>query len=153
MSSSAQHILSDNVMVESGFGSFEFDRDRTITFPKGIPGFHGYQEFGLTQLPECFEANLMLLQSIEPADLSFIVHAHTSALGLIQPEDLAEAARDLGIEEEDCGVMLITAFHNFAEGSKLSVNLRAPVLVDTAKRLAWQFVLSNDSYSVRHMLD
>ena len=153
MSSSAQHLLSDNVMVESGFGRFEFDHDRTITFPKGIPGFHGYQEFGLTQLPECFEADLMLLQSIEPADLSFIVRAHTPAPGLIQPEDLAEAARDLGIDEEDCGVMLITTFHNFAEGSKLSVNLRAPVLVDTAKRLAWQFVLSNDSYSVRHMLD
>jgi len=153
MSSPAQRLPSESVTVETSFGKFEFDRDRTITFPKGIPGFHDYQEFGLSQLPECFQSNLMLLQSIEPPDLSFIVRAHTSDLDLIQPEDLAEAIRNLGIEEEDCSVMLITTLHDCAEGFKMSLNLRAPVLVDNSKRLAWQFILSNDDYSVRHMLD
>jgi flagellar assembly factor FliW len=33
-----------------------------------------------------------------------------------------------------------------------SVNMRAPIFIDTAKRLAWQYILPNDRYEVRHSL-
>jgi flagellar assembly factor FliW len=30
--------------------------------------------------------------------------------------------------------------------------MRAPIFIDTAKRLAWQYILPNDRYEVRHNL-
>ena len=70
------------VTVETRFGVIEFDRSATLTFPKGIPGFKEYHEFGMAKLPGAGESNLVLLQSIEPGELSFIVCCYELAAGL-----------------------------------------------------------------------
>jgi flagellar assembly factor FliW len=141
------------VTVETRFGVIEFDRSSTLTFPKGIPGFKDFHEFGMTKLPGSPEANLVLLQSIEPSELSFIVCCYEIAAGLIDAEDIGQACQSLGIEPKDCAIVVIANFHRNEGGVRLSVNLRAPILIDTANRLAWQHILSNEKYDVRHMLD
>ena len=143
------------VTVETRFGVIEFDRSATLTFPKGIPGFKDYHEFGMAKLPGAGESNLVLLQSIEPGELSFIVCCYELAAGLIDPEDIAQACQSLGIQPTDCAIVVVANFHRAGAGAgtRMSVNLRAPLLIDTANRLAWQYILSNEKYDVRHMLD
>ncbi len=152
MAVAPEHEPQDIIAVETRFGVIEFDRQSIITFPKGIPGFKGYQDFGLTSLPIASESNLMLMQSIDPSDLSFVICSYDVSASLIAVEDLARACDHLGISPQDCAVALIANFHRDGENTELSVNLRAPILIDTANRLAWQHILTNEQYQVRHML-
>ncbi len=141
-----------SVAVDTRFGRIEFDRNQAITFPKGIPGFKEYQEFGLTLLPNNPDSGMLLLQSLQPTDLSFIVLAYDADGGHIESADIDAARTHLGIAPDDLAIMLIATVHKRTDGFELSVNLRAPLFLDTANRLGWQFIMSSDKYEVRHML-
>jgi flagellar assembly factor FliW len=94
----------------------------------------------------------MLLQALEPDDLSFIVLPYDASAGLIDAKDVEDALQHLGIAAPDCAIMLIATFRRMGGSFETSVNMRAPIFIDTAKRLAWQYILPNDRYEVRHNL-
>ena len=138
--------------VKTRFGVIEFDLNQALTFPKAIPGFVGYQLFGLAMIPSETQSSFMLLQALEPDDLSFIVLPYDPAAELIDAKDMESAQRHLGIAPADCAVMLIATFRKMGNSFETSVNMRAPIFIDTANRLAWQYILPNDRYEVRHSL-
>ena len=94
----------------------------------------------------------MLLQSIEPADLSFIVVPYMPEAELIAPDDLQEALMQLGVQPENLAMLLIANFRKEGEETVKTVNLRAPIIIDAAARRAWQYILPNEKYNVRHLL-
>jgi flagellar assembly factor FliW len=49
-------------------------------------------------------------------------------------------------------VLLVVSIRKSGDKAAISVNLRAPLVVDVKGRTAWQFVLSNQEYSVRHAI-
>lgn len=153
MSEPAEHVTAAKAVGQSSFGNFAAASEQSIVFPRGIPGFQDYQEFDLSPLPGIAQRDMALLQSVSPKDLTFVLQPHDHDLDLIQVEDLAEAAAQLELDLSDCCVMLIATLHPADEGYKTSVNLRAPVLIDTTRCLAWQVVLSNEGYPLRHMLE
>ncbi|HEY9549841.1 MAG TPA: flagellar assembly protein FliW [Kiloniellaceae bacterium] len=134
------------------FGVIEFDLNQALTFPKAIPGFVGYRLFGLAMIPSEAPSTFMLLQALEPDDLSFIVLPYDLTAGLIDAKDIESARQHLGIAPVDCAVMLIATFRRMGNSFETSVNMRAPLFIDTANRLAWQHILPNDRYEVRHTL-
>ena len=138
--------------VKTRFGVIEFDLNQSITFPKAIPGFVGYRQFGLAMIPSETRSSFMLLQALEPDDLSFIVLPYDPAAGLIDGKDIEAAQQHLGIAPADCAIMLIATFRRMGGSFETSVNMRAPLFIDTANRLAWQYILPNDRYEVRHTL-
>jgi len=138
--------------VKTRFGVIEFDLNQALTFPKGIPGFVGYQSFGLAMIPSETQSSFMLLQALEPDDLSFIVLPYEPAAGLIEAKDLEAALQHLGLAQANCAIMLIATFRRMGNSFETSVNMRAPIFIDTEKRLAWQYILPNDRYEVRHTL-
>ena len=142
----------DKATVKTRFGVIEFDLNQALTFPKAIPGFVGYQLFGLAMIPSETQSSFMLLQALDPDDLSFIVLPYDPAAGLIDAKDIAAAQEHLGITPADCAVMLIATFRRMGNSFETSVNMRAPLFIDTANRLAWQYILPNDRYEVRHTL-
>src|SRR3546814_3686731 len=64
--------------VKTRFGVIEFDLNQALTFPKAIPGFVGYQTFGLAMIPSETQSSFMLLQALDPDDLRS--EEHTSEL-------------------------------------------------------------------------
>lgn len=138
--------------VKTRFGVIEFDLNQALTFPKAIPGFVGYQLFGLAMIPSETQSSFMLLQALDPDDLSFIVLPYDPAAGLIDPKDIESTQQHLGIAPADCAIMLIATFRRTGNSFETSVNMRAPIFIDTANRLAWQHILPNDRYEVRHTL-
>ena len=48
--------------------------------------------------------------------------------------------------------MLVVTLRPCAEGSAATANLRAPLFVDTRRRLGWQVVLRDERYSTRSPL-
>jgi flagellar assembly factor FliW len=141
-----------SVVIETRFGTFSFDRDRSISFPKGILGFGRYHEFGLVQLEHATAQRLLLLHSIEPSDLAFIVTPYEAKDRLIDAADVLAVSEQLGIRAEDRAVMLIATLHRGGDKLSLSVNLRAPLFVDSRRLLGWQYVLPNDRYEIRYMI-
>src|SRR3546814_12779554 len=83
--------------VKTRFGVIEFDLNQALTFPKAIPGFVGYQTFGLAMIPSETQSSFMLLQALDPDDLSFIVLPYDPAAWLIEAQDIAAAQTPLGI--------------------------------------------------------
>jgi flagellar assembly factor FliW len=138
--------------VKTRFGVIEFDLNQALTFPKGIPGFVGYQSFGLAMIPSETQSSFMLLQALEPDDLSFIVLPYDPTAGLIDEKDIVAAQQTLGVAAQDCAIMLIATFRRMGGSFETSVNMRAPIFIDTASRMAWQYILANDRYEVRHTL-
>jgi flagellar assembly factor FliW len=58
----------------------------------------------------------------------------------------------MGIAPADGAILLVVSVRKSGEAVSISVNLRAPIVIDTANRHAWQHVLANPAYSVRHVL-
>src|SRR3546814_19842278 len=92
-------------------------------------------------IPSETQSSFMLLQALDPDDLSFIVLPYDPAAGLIEAQDIAAAQQHLGIAPADCAVMLIATFRRMGNSFETSVHMRAPLFVDTANRLAWQYHL------------
>lgn len=138
--------------VKTRFGVIEFDLNQSLTFPKGIPGFVGYNAFGLAMIPSETQTSFMLMQSLEPDDLSFIVLPYEPSAGLIEPKDIETTLQHLGIAAQNCAIMLIATFRRIGSSFETSVNMRAPIFIDTESRQAWQYILPNDRYEVRHTL-
>jgi len=90
-------------------------------------------------------------QAVGEADVA-LGRLHRPAAGLIDAKDIASAQQHLGIAPADCAVMLIATFRRMGNSFETSVNMRAPLFIDTANRLAWQYILPNDRYEVRHTL-
>ncbi|GAB4224265.1 MAG: flagellar assembly protein FliW [Kiloniellaceae bacterium] len=138
--------------MKTRFGVIEFDLNQALTFPKGIPGFVGYQSFGLAMIPSETQSSFMLLQALEPDDLSFIVLPYEMSAGLIDARDIDSALQSLSVTPENCAIMLIATFRRAGNSFETSVNMRAPIFIDTQSRQAWQYIMPNDRYEVRHTL-
>src|SRR3546814_16647228 len=68
--------------VTTRFGVIAFDLNQALTFPKAIPGFVGHRLLGLALIPSEAPSTFMLLQALEPDDLSFIVLPYALTSGL-----------------------------------------------------------------------
>lgn len=140
------------IVLETRFGEMSVDPDSTIRMPRGLLGFSALREFALAELPDPKYSGFRVLQSVEDASLSFIVMPYDPARGIIAPDDLTEAFGALGIGAADCLVLLIVSVRRAAAETSVSVNLRAPLMVDVRNRKAWQYVLPNQTYPVRQDL-
>src|SRR3546814_16905118 len=88
-------------------------------------------------IPSETQSSFMLLQALDPDDLSFIVLPYDPAAGLIEAQDIAAAHQHLGIAPADCAVILIAPFRRMGNSFETSVNMRAPLFVATATSLPW----------------
>lgn len=141
----------DLVTIENRFGRFVFDRDHALSAPRGLPGFPEATEFGLASLPDPRYQNFRLFQCLADPDLSFIVAPLDPKSGLISGKDVAEMLDSLDIPPNDAAMLLVvTARKDPEQGVSVSVNLRAPIVVDARKRTAHQHVLPSDAYAIRH---
>src|SRR3546814_12287087 len=100
-------------------------------------------------IPSETQSSFMLLQALDPDDLSFIVLPYDPAPGLIEAQELAAAQQHLGIAPADCAVMLNATFRRMGTSFETSVNMRAPLFVETANRLAWPSIIPKDRSELR----
>ena len=65
---------------------------------------------------------------------------------------LVLAARDMGFPLEDVAILLVVSVHREPMGVRISVNARAPVLMQVSRRTAAQYVFANTKYLIRQPL-
>ncbi|WP_119168017.1 flagellar assembly protein FliW [Algihabitans albus] len=137
-------------LVETRFGTFAFDANNSLLMPSGPLGFATHRHFGLANLPDPNLAAFKLLQSLDDIDVSFVVTPLELHPGLIEPLDIEAGAKAVGMASTNLETLLIVTARTSPEGASLSINLRAPVLIDFDARTARQVVLGNPHYAVQH---
>ena len=144
--------LKSKETIKSRFGEISVDPEKAVYFPRGLLGIPDKFSFMLAHFPNPKMQQFTLLQSLDDENLSFITLPLEFNNTMIAAEDLRTACRDLQIEERDLVVLLIVLVHRGLDQVRLSVNLRAPVLIDSKRRKGNQYVFIQDHYKVQHML-
>ncbi len=143
----------ENYLVESRYGELAFGPDQIVHMNKPVLGFPHLTKFGLAKLPSQMGNNLVLLQSLEDANISFPCFALDMVNPLIDEADLKSACAGHNVKVEDCAILCILTVRQDETGKNaVTLNLRAPIIVDSARKLAWQTVLNNARYPIRHPL-
>lgn len=142
----------DVITLDSRFGRMEVARSHIISFPSGLLGFAAAREFALVQLDNPKYQMFRILQCVSDETLSFIVFPPSPESGLIDPADIEAAGAALRYPSSDLVVLLLVTVRKAETGHQLTVNLRAPVLIDSSRFLGAQYVLPNERYPVRFPL-
>ena len=128
-------------------GEVEIKESEILSFNQGLPGFPEYKQFILLSLDA--DLPLALLQSIEDATIGFVV-AFPFAFKQDYAFDLSEEDReDLHIEKEEevLTYSIVTLQETFVDST---INLLAPIIINTNKKLGKQIVLQDSkAYPLR----
>lgn len=128
------------------FGKLSIRQDETIVFPQGLIGFENHTKWAI--LADESNDSVGWLQSMDQADLAFaVVSPRRYVPGYkvrISPEQATSLKLDAGMETF---VLVIVS----RENSLISVNLRAPLLVNLSLQLGRQ-VITTDEQPLRHVI-
>jgi flagellar assembly factor FliW len=129
----------------SRFGPVQVDEDRIIQFPRGILGFPRFKAYVLIQ-PQA-DATFYWLQSVEAADLAFVVTDPLLFVPDYQIPLREETRQDLGLTDlSEANVLVIV--NKVAD--TLTANLQGPLVIHATTRIAAQIVISEKKYQTRH---
>lgn len=135
--------------IETKFlGQIEIDEQNILTFETGLPGFLDVHKFVL--LPLDADLPLVVLQSVEQQQLGFVL-AYPFAFKKDYIFEISEEEKiDLQVEEEEdvIAYTIVTLKETFSEST---MNLLAPIIINTKKKLGKQIVLQDSKrYPLRH---
>lgn len=131
-------------------GEMEINPSDIISFEHGIPGFEEEREF--VRLPVSDDSIFQVLQSVKTEVLAFIITSPFTA-DADYSFDLEEATiQALSIKsEEEVAVFGIVSLKDTLENS--TINLKAPIVVNTINNKAKQVILEKEEYAIRHKLN
>jgi flagellar assembly factor FliW len=130
-------------------GIKDYEESDIITFGKGIPGFDNLKKFILFDVED--NEVFKVLHSIENNEIGFLV---------ISPFDVDksyefnlddETIDSLRIKEPADAMVLNTVTLN-SKLEDITVNLKAPIIINLNKKLGQQVILDNEKYGVKHKL-
>jgi flagellar assembly factor FliW len=139
--------------IETRFGTVEITRKNPLVFEHGLLGVPNSNLYVLADFPSQNLGIFKLLQSLDAPELSFITLPLELENAIIERADLEKAASDIGIAAENMAVLLIVSVHRTPSEVKLSVNARAPILIDVTNRYCMQYVFQHSRYKVQHLLE
>lgn len=137
------HAVSSPPAEVGGLGS-----PHVIRFPRGLPGFEGCRGFVL-MAPEG-DGTLQYLKAVEGPPASFLVIDPRRVLPNYRCE-LSETDRHSLGADEDTTLLWLAVVMLEADGS-MTVNLRAPVVINPARMLGQQVIPYQCVYPLKHVL-
>jgi flagellar assembly factor FliW len=131
------------------FGRLEIAEDTVLTFTQPIIGFQQFRRFVL--MPADEENGLRWLQSTDAGDLAFIVMDPRVVLPEYQVRLGRHELDELAVQSEkelEAYTLVVVP----SDAARIRTNLKAPILINRAQRLAKQTILENSDYPVRFEL-
>jgi len=132
------------------FGEIEVDENTIITFGDGIPSFEEVKKYVLLDSGD-IESPFKWLQSVDNPSIAFA----------IADPFLIKKDYEVNINDNDIKILKIESKEDVTiysivvvpdDISKISMNLKAPVIINNNKRIGMQVILDTDKYSVRHYI-
>ena len=128
------------------FGTIEIDETKLIIFDEGIPGLEEYHKYALLQYEDSYP--IIWLQSVEDGGVCLPVLDTFAVL-----RDYVFDIDDSDVKElqlsgpEDLHVVSVLVIPDDIQ--RMTVNLAAPVIINTASGKAKQIILPGSDYNVR----
>ncbi|MFA7215915.1 MAG: flagellar assembly protein FliW [Bacillota bacterium] len=130
------------------FGELEYEKEDLLHFPSGLLGFEGCKEFIPIDNPDGVGV-FRWLQSADRPELAFVVMNPFFVMADYEfeiPEGVVETLRLK--RPEDTQVLAVVKIPD--DLKKMTVNLRAPIVINTKTKSAVQVVLEDEKYSLKH---
>jgi flagellar assembly factor FliW len=137
--------------ISTRFGAVTLHPERLITLPAGLLGFADCQRFALADLPDP-QGVFKLLQSVDEPELAFLVLPIDPIAGPLERSDLESACQVLGFDWPALAVLGLVTIRPDPEGVHFSINLKAPLLIDTGRQVGRQHVFAGEGYPLRYDL-
>jgi len=131
--------------IHSRFGEIEYDPEQTLLFPEGLIGFEDLRRFVV--IPNKKEGILFWIQSVEDADVAFIVTDPTHFFLDYKVVPDQQEQEKLGITDAGaCFNLVVVTVH---PDKAVTFNLAAPILFAAATNRALQVILEGTKYQSR----
>lgn len=132
------------------FGEIEIDDGKVITFEEGVPGFDDVKKYVILS-NEDETSPFSWLQSIDEPRLAFVVANPFLIMKDYDIEIKDEVLDKLSIQQaEDTLVYCVIVVPE--DMTKISVNLKAPIIINAKNNKGIQIILDTDRYTVRHYI-
>jgi len=136
------------------FGGIQVDDSKVIRFEEGLPGFPDDREFVLIVDEDDSQKNdknmFYWLQSVNDGDTAFPMINVYNIMPSYNPmvvKDQVEEIEAMGDNLEIYNIVTIPE-----DAKKMTVNLKAPVVINNKTNKGKQVILNNDEYGVRHYI-
>lgn len=131
------------------FGTVDIDDDKIIDFPMGLIGFENLKKFAIIYDSEReVRSKISWLQSMEEPAL---------ALPIIHPFEIYEDYSPI-VEDElmknigdpaDADILIFTTLSIPSDLTKMTANLKAPIIINAEGKKAMQVIVENEDYQVK----
>ncbi|MDF2882741.1 MAG: fliW [Clostridiaceae bacterium] len=130
-------------------GIKNYEENDIITFEKGIPGFDNFKKFILFDV----ENNdvFKVLHSIENNEIGFLVVSPFDVDKSYEFNIDDDTIYYLKIKEPSDAMVLSTVTLN-SKVKDITINLKAPIIINFHEKLGQQIILDNEKYEVKHKL-
>ena len=131
------------------FGEVELDDNKVIEFPNGIIGFEDFKKFAIIyDIEDDRDTKISWLQSLEEPTLALPVVDPLAVTTEYAPMIEDELLNPLGNPaDEDLLFLLVMTVPS--DMTKVTANMKAPVIISTEERKGVQLIVDNADYPVK----
>ncbi len=131
------------------FGEVDIEDSKIITFPEGIVGFPELKQFTLIYDKEKGSSSIQWLQSIQEPGFAMPVMNPLIVRPDYNPVVDDSLLKPAGSFNEDDMLVLVTVTVP-KDIKTMSVNLRAPIVINAGECKACQVILDNEEYEIKY---
>lgn len=143
-------VKEDKLVLESfHYGKIVYDKSEIIKFDKGLLGFEDLNNFIVRVIEE--NKSFKLLHSLENNQIAFVVINPFEFKSNYEIDIEEEILARLNIKNES-DVMILNTVTLSNDPSKITTNLRAPIVINVLNKMAEQVILKTEEYKIKHSL-
>ncbi len=135
------------------FGEIDIDDDKIIRFEDGVIGFEEYHNYALIydeEKKKGANGGIMWLQCMDEPELAFPVadplHIYPGYNPVVEDEWLASIGEFNDVED----IFLLSILTVPSDITKVTANLKAPVIINMITRKACQTIVNNEEYEIKY---
>jgi len=136
------------VINTRAFGDIEIEENKEIEFLSPLPGFPESSKYVLIYDEE--DETFCWLQSLDEPHVAFAVLNTLTVLKDYNPNFPIDELGELKDTKDDLLIYNIVVIPEEIENA--TVNLKAPVLIDSKRRIGRQVIANNEEYSIRQQI-
>lgn len=130
-------------------GTREYKEEDIITFKKGLPGFENLKKFIMFPAEENEVFNI--LHSVEDEETGFVVISPFHVTHDYEFELDDETMKELHVKGSSDVTVVNTVTVN-SDINKITVNMRAPIVINIKSKYGEQIILNNEKYLIKQPL-
>lgn len=131
------------------FGNIEIDVNKIINFSDGIIGFEDLKQFMIMHDAESEKSKILWLQSLDDGNIALPVIDPLLIKSDYNPVVEDELFKNIG-ELVDGEIFVLTTLTVPADITKITTNLKAPIVINPVTLKGCQIIVDNDDYVVRY---